>query len=797
MVVETRSVSKLSERVAREKEALLSATPRFDTERIRCLLEAYSETEGQPALLRRARYFEKMCLEREIYIDDNPLVGTLTRYKYGGSVYPETGCRWMRKEKTVQLQRGGEIHLTDEERQWLNRAADYWESRNVFNRTQEIIKQTLGVDIGLFLKCGIATEVTPGAPTHPPCDFGRVLQKGLNGIIAEIETEMKKLDIGNYDDLNKWYFYTASLTCLNAMKALAERYAALAEAMAAKETNPARKQELDRMAETCRRVPAEVPRSFAEAMQSLWFCLLGVWIEIPVTLVGAPLRFPQYMYPFYQKDKKEGIISDEEAIELIQLFFLRLNSLAGALPPHGRKYSSSRLGLQLAIGGLTGDGEDATNELDWLVLKAQKSIQLPEPLLGLMYHKKLSQDFLLECADLVKSGIGQPAFHNLDVAIQRHLYHDHMTLEEARGLAVWGCVQSVLPGHSYGHWEGYLNMPKMAELVLNNGKDPLTGVQIGLQTGAAEDFASFDQFYAAVRQQIHHFIPLLRQTGRVAFNIARDIPVPYSSAVGTHDCVKSGKDETEGGTKYPVGNGVCFVGTVDLANSLAAIKSLVFEKKKYTLPELKKALAANFVGYDELYRDCLAAPKYGNDDDAVDAMVKDLYAFCWDEHQGLPDFLGNHVKPEAYSVIAHVALGRFTGALPSGRKTGLALTDASVSAQPGTDRNGPTALVKSAARALDPVKYGCNHFNMKFHPSALKGMEGTKKFLSLIETYFDLGGYHAQFNCVSGETLRDAQAHPESYRNLVVRVAGFSAYFVTLDKETQDELVKRTELQWS
>ncbi len=795
MVVAERA-SLLSERVRKEKEELLSAPPHLDIERIKFMLEVYGETEGEPEAIRRAKFFDKVCSEKTIYIDDNPLAGTLTRFKYGGFVVPEIGSRWMKRVDTMSLQRGGEFPLGDEDRQWVGKVADYWQDRNVFNRTKQIMLDTRGVDIGILQKVGLVTEVTPGGPAAAMPDFARPLNKGLKGIMADVEEEKAKLDIGNTEDLGRLFFYNGALVCLGAVVKLAGRYADLAEEMAGRESYPERKQELERMAETCRWIPANPARSFHEALQSTWFCLVAAWIENPVVLSAPPLRFTQYMYPFFKKDKEEGKITDEEAIELLHFFFLKINGLAEALPPHGKAYSSSRIGSQLSLGGLTPEGKDATNELDYLVLEAQQRIRLPEPLVNVMYHDRLPQDFLLKCVDLIRTGIGQPAFQDINKATARHLYHDLASVEDARNIAVAGCVQSVIPGHMYLHWEGYLNAAKMVELVLNNGRDPLTGIDIGVPTGEAETFPSYQAFYDAVVEQLQYSVPLMRQIGRVAWNLCRGLPVPFASAALVHDCVGNGKDVGDGGPKYAVGNGVSFVAMVDLANSLAAIKKLVFDEKRITIGQLKEALDADFEGYEEIRRMCLNAPKYGNDDENVDTIARDLYEICWKEHQMFPDFLGRPVKPEAYSVIAHSALGRFTGALPNGRKALLALTDATVSAQPGTDTHGPTALIISAARVIDTIKYGANHFNLKFHPTALVGSGAARKFLQLIKTYFDLGGYHAQFNCVSSEALKDAQLHPENYRDLVVRVAGFSAYFITLDELTQNEIIARTELQF-
>jgi formate C-acetyltransferase len=331
----------------------------------------------------------------------------------------------------------------------------------------------------------------------------------------------------------------------------------------------------------------------------------------------------------------------------------------------------------------------------------------------------------------------------------------------------------------------------MIEFTLRNGIDGLRSLQLGLQTGDVEDFQSYDSFYQAFVKQLQHFVTLTHEVTQIVWTLQRNFPTPLASTL-VNDCIKVGKDISDGGARYSFGDGVCLLGVVDAANSLAAIKRIVYEEKKITLKELKEALDADFEGYEEIQRMCINAPKYGNDDKETDAITRKIYDLCSDF---LPktDHLGRPIMPSAYSVAGHVAAGEFTAALPSGRKARKSLVDASISAQSGTDLNGPTALVKSAARVIDAVKYGSSHFNVKFHPAALKGLDGARNLLALIKTYFDLGGYHIQFNCVAGETLKNAQLDPEKYKDLVIRVAGFSAFFTRLDKDLQDEIIARTE----
>jgi len=782
----------LSERVKREKEELLSAPPQIDTERIKFLLDVYRESNLQPNVIRRAKLFNKLCCEKTLYIDGNPIVGTLTKYKYGAYPFPEEGCAWMEREEEFALPRGM-VRITPELREWVDKAVETWRDANLFSLTREVVLEAYGIDIRTFSKCGIWVEATPGGAAHILLpDYPQALNKGLKRVIVEIEQEEAKLNTGEPEALDKWYFYQAAKLALNGMMVLAQRYASLAREMANNEKDVGRREDLEEIARICEWAPANPARNFREAVQAFWFTMLGAWFEAPTTLNSPPTTLTKALYPFYKRDKEEGRITDEEVIELLQLLFLKFNHLAHVLPPHGHKFNQSRLGLQLSLGGLTPEGEDATNELDWLVLEAQQRVSLPEPLVSLIYHDKLSEAFLLKCVDLIRTGIGQPAFHNSRTAVERHLYHHKVPLEEARPFAIVGCVQSAIPGYMDGYFETRFNVAKVIELTLENGTDPLTGIGLGLQTGEAESFRTYDRFYQAFIKQLEYLVPLTHDVSRTAWTLQRNFPTPFSSSL-VNDCVKKGKDIADGGTRYSFGDGVCLVGVVDAANSLAAIKKLVFEEKKLTMSQLRAVLAADFKSYEDIERMCVSAPKYGNDDAYTDSIARDIYEICYNLHSKT-DHLGRPVMPSAYSVTGHVAFGEFTGALPNGKKARKPLVDASVSAQGGTDRNGPTALVKSAAKIVDTVKYSSNHLNIKFHPTALKGTNGARKLLSLIKTYFDLGGYHVQFNCVSGETLRGAQLHPEDYKELVVRVAGFSAYFITLDKDTQDDIIRRTEL---
>jgi len=784
----------LSPRIRREKEELLAAPAQIDIERARILLDVYQNDGTDPIIIKRAKIFSRLCAEKTIFIDNNPIVGTLTQYKYGAHLFPEEGCAWMERADEFFLKRS-KTKVTPEVRKWIDKCLELWRHANLFSASRKIILEKLGVDTRIMGKCGVWSEITPHGNRHMIfADYDKVLKKGLKVFLAEVEAAAAKLDVGEDGALDKYYFYQAAKLVLNGMMTLAQRYAALARDMAKIEKHAARKKELLEIAAVCEQVPANPARNFREAVQAYWFIMLGIWLEAPAELNAPPITFTRCTAPFYIQDKAAGKITEEEAIELIQFFFLQCNRLCDILSPHGHRFSQTRLGLQLGLGGFNPDGTDATNPVDYLVLEAQSQIQMPEPLVNLLYHDRIPEDLLLKSINLVRTGIGQPAFHNGRIAVERHLFHNKAPLELARICGIAGCVQSAIPGYMNGYWYIRLSLAKIIELALENGKDPLTGIQLGPKTGDANTFKTYDQFYQAFVEQLKYLITASHDASRIVWNVQRNFPTPFGS-VFVNDCVEKGKDITDGGARYSFGDGVCYVGGIDAANSLAAVKKLVYEDKKITMGQLKRALAADFEGYENIERMCLAAPKYGNDDEYADSFAKELYDLCYDLTPKV-DHLGQPVMPSAYSVAAHTAHGEYTGALPNGRRAKVGLADASVSAQPGTDTSGPTALVKSAAKVLDGVKYSSTHFNMKFHPTALKGETSARKLLSLIKTYFDLGGYHAQFNCVSSETLKDAQLNPENYKQLIVRVAGFSAYFVTLDKDVQDELIKRTELRF-
>lgn len=784
-----------TERVKRLRESLFQTDPRLCCERLKFQLESLKETDGQPAVIRFARVYEKHLCNMTLYIDENPIVGSLTKYRGGILPYPELSCDWMINEFEFHTYAGKmkvtEEDLKSEDRKLLEEAVAYWKPRCKWNRARAEFSKKYGFDYQELYESGFFSTVglTPYARIN--IDYGKVVDKGFEGVIAEAEAELAKLSFGPMEDLEKKSFLEAVIIVCNAVIKFARRYAALARDMASKESSPERKAELMKVAETCEWVPAKPARTFLEAVQSFWFTHLGAELEA-VSAGISPGRFPLYMNRFYVKDLEEGRTTEEEAIELLELLFIKFTEIRTFLPRLFFGHTQGSLFQNIAVGGVNALGEDATCEMDFLLLEAQQRVRTPQPTLSVLVHNKINQELMLKAVEVVRTGIGMPAFFNNDINIQRLLNHGG-SLEDARNCCLIGCVEGSF-SHVTGTTRGDgFNMPKMMELTLNNGVDPMTGKQWGVKTGDPRNFKSYQELHDAVLKQLQHIQKLHEEFEMVANSLGTQIsPRVYLSAL-VDDCIKRGKELNSGGARYRIdGNGP--VGMVDLADSLAAIKKLVFEEKSVTMDELIRALKADFAGYEELHKKLVDAPKYGNDIDYVDSLAQDWYNIYYEEHQKYKDHMGCTRRPPALSVSFHFPLGMHTGALPCGRRARIPLTDGSVSPSPGMDKSGPTALIRSATRIVDCIKYASNLLNMKFHPSALESREAQVKLLALIRTYMSLGGHHIQFNVVSVDTLKDAQLHPENYRDLIVRVAGFSAFFIHLEPMIQNEIIKRTEL---
>ncbi|MFC2040552.1 glycyl radical protein [Chloroflexota bacterium] len=781
--------------VQKLRETLLQTEPKLSCERLYYLMEAYKETEGQPTPSRRANFFNKLLCGMTIFIDENPIVGTLTKYPSGIQPYPEYSCDWM-PGMADSLANSGSI--AEEDRKLLTDAVDYWRDKGVFAGTRAAFSQRYAGEINCeeLVEARILNlEMINLNSNRVNLDFGKVLNKGLEGVIAEAEEELKKLPFGPLDTYHRGIFLNSVIIACNAVIKFAQRYSTLARDMAQQEKIPERKRQLEMIAETCQQVPAKPARTFYEAIQSFWFTHLAAQIEH--TSVGRGVgRFAQYMYPLYKRDIDKGVITREEAIELLELLFIKFSEIGTFVAGHHLQSAYSKTGVvfqKISLGGVTPTGDDATNEMDYLLLEAQSRLRLPDPPLEVFYHDKLPHEFLLKCAELVATGIGMPAFFNNDIIIQHWLDHG-ASLEDARNCCVVGCVDTI-SSHTTGTLaSGDINMPKLLELALNNGKDPISGKQLGPQTGEAVTFKSYEELREALIAQLQYFMPLQVQSANISAILKAEIaPAVFASAL-VDDCIKNGKGVLSGGGRYRMDYGTV-LGMIDVADSLSAIKKLVFEEKSITMSELLKALGVDFKGYERLHQMLLETPKYGNDDDYVDGIAKDLYNLFLEEHQKHKDHLNRIRSPRGITMALRFSSGVYVGALPSGRKSGIPLAEGSLCPETGMDTKGPTALLHSATKVLDNVKYAASMLNMKFHPSSLKDKQGLEKLIAFLKTYMDLGGNYVQFTVADTDTLRDAQIHPENYGDLLVAGSGLSGFYTNLSARLQNEIINKTEFK--
>lgn len=784
------------DRIRRCKALVTDTNQQMDPERLSVLREVYAENPGEEPVLLRARLLDRLLRTKALFLDENPVVGTLTGIRCGLYAYPEWSCDWIKDEmdmaKVCSL---GEIVIPDETKELMLSVYKQWKGRTVRDTADRNYKAVYGVNPRPYIRSGMLYDVENVSLGSGCANYRMILEKGAGGLITEVEDAMRRLRHAS-GDYRKLALLQGIKLVLEAFIAWANRYAALAEEAAAHEPDAAKKGELLEIAEVCRRVPEHPARNFREAVQSFWFTHLLIEME-QMGCANSPGRYGQWMYPFYKKDIEEGRITREEAGKLLSFQFIRHTELGTYSGMAHQKALSGHTGQTIALGGLTPDGRDASNDLEMLIMDVQIHMQNIQPTLSLFYTPMMDNAYLMKAVELIRTGCGQPQFMNTAVAVARNLCHfgsRGITLEDARNAANFGCVASgVAEKGSYVATEDAICMAKFVELALYNGWDPTTKKQLGPQTGEADDFTGIEQLYEAVLGQMRFGMEVQRRHSNLS-TAAHEKIVPSIFRSALHDgCIERGMTEEAGGHMYP--QSVAIVSTVvDAGNGLNAIKEVVFERQLVSMAKLREALEADWVGYEDIQKMCLEAPKYGNGEPESDAFVQRLFKdFAEVYRECGPDYFGEIPHPDAYSLSFHDLYGSIMNAFPNGRKKGVAFTDGSVSATPGTDRGGPTALVKSAAQAVDTTWYMSNHLNMKFLPSALEGARGGRLLIDLIKTYFDYGGSHIQFNCVSRETLTDAQKHPQAHKELVVRVAGFSAYFTRLDKGVQDEIIKRTE----
>ncbi len=827
-----------SPRITRLIEHLYAKLPEIEADRAVLLTESYKNTEDAPIVMRRAKAYEHILKNIPIIIREEELiVGSASKAPRGCQVFPEFSYSWLESEfDTVKTRSADPFYISEETKKTLTEVYKYWKGKTTSELATSYMAEEAkqAIDHNIF---------TPGnyfynGVGHVTVAYDKVLAIGFEGIIAEAEAAMAKLKVSDMDYVKRKTFLEAVIISCKASVHYALRYSELAKKEAGTCKDPNRKAELLIIAEICAKVPGKGAESFYEACQSFWFVQMLLQVESSGHSI-SPGRFDQYMYPYYSKDIKNHVITREFAQELMDCIWVKLNDLnkvRDAASAEG--FAGYSLFQNLIAGGQNKYGMDVTNELSYMCLEASMHVMLPQPSMSVRVWNGSPQEFLIKAAKLTRTGIGLPAYYNDEVIIPS-LQSRGLSLEDARDYNIIGCVEPQKAGKTDGwHDAAFFNMCRPLELVFSNGLDK--GVQVGVKTGDVCSFTTFEELFEAYQKQMDYLIGLMvNSDNAIDVAHAERCPLPFQSCM-VEDCIGRGMSVQEGGAIYNF-TGPQGFGIANMTDSLYAIKKLVFEGKKVTMAELKKALAMNygkgidpFVAeevtkeivrslmnagqkvsegdvakiykealtggvseqekkrYDELLDMIEELPKYGNDILEVDLFAREVAYTYTKPLETFKNPRGGIYQAGLYPVSANVPLGAQTGATPDGRLARRPVADG-VSPSSGKDTHGPTAAANSVSKLDHYIASNGTLFNQKFHPSALSGVKGLENFVSLIRAYFDQKGSHMQFNVVSRDTLLDAQAHPENYKNLVVRVAGYSALFTTLSRSLQDDIIARTE----
>ena len=782
----------MTERTARLRQASLDAKPCIAEERAVLVTEFYQANEGRfSAPVMRAQCFHHLCRHKTLYLgEDELIVGERGPQPKATPTYPELTCHSLEDLRILHSRPKTSYAVSDAcVKVYRETIIPYWRGRNMRDR----IFGAMSEEWRAAYDAGIFTEfMEQRAPGHTVLD-DKIYRKGMLDFQRDIAEALAALDpVGDPEAGAKREQLLAMNIACDAVLLFAHRHAALAREQAARESNPVRKAELEKVADVCTHVPAHAPRDFHEALQYYWFCHLAVITELNGWDSFSPGHLDQHLLPFYRKGLEDGTLTPAKARELLEAFFVKFNNHP-APPKVGVTAAESGTYTDFAninLGGLLADGADGSSEISHLLLDILDEMHLVQPGSNLQLARK-TPDALLHCAlRLIRKGYGFPSIFNTDAVVEEQL-RQGKTLEDARAGGCSGCVETGAFGKEAYILTGYFNLVKILELALHDGLDPRTGKQLGLRTGAPGSFASFDALFAAFRKQLHHFIEVkIRGNQIIEQMYATEMPAPFLSVL-TDDCIRKGKDYNAGGARYN-NTYIQFVGIGSLTDCLAAVKQTVFDDKAMPLADLVKALDANFEG-KEILRQRLVnrAPKYGNDDDYADDLAVRAFESLFEEVDGRPNTKGGRYRVEMLPTTCHIYFGSVTGAMPDGRKAGLPLSEG-ISPVQGADRQGPTAVFKSAAK-MDHIKTGGALLNMKFTPALLADEDRIVKLGHMVRGYFRMNGHHVQFNVVRAETLRKAQAEPEAYRDLIVRVAGYSDYFCDLARELQEEIISRTE----
>lgn len=784
-----------TKRINRLRDQFSSFIPAICIERAVSYTDSYKETEAEEPVIRRAKALRRYFEERTITIlPDELIIGTRGFQPRSAEVCPEISWRWVKDElDTISTRPQDPYRVSEEQKEILREGVfPYWEGKSM----EEYYLANLDEETkGIVYKTGIifsdsknlygVGEINPG--------YGNIiLKEGFCGIRKTAERKLKELDRSSIGEFHKRKLWEAVIISCDAMRCLAQRYAEKARELAGREANNERRRELLRTAEICEWVPWNPPRTFWEALQAIQLTQLALYTEENCSSI-CPGRMDQYLYPFYARDIEEGKLTKEKAQELIECMWIKMAEIIFAVDASSANYFAGYQPYHcLTVGGLTRDKRDATNELSFMMVQASADIRLHAPSLNVRIHPQTPDDFLMEVCNLVSLGTGQPAIYFDPTAI-RILLRLGVELEDAYDWCIAGCVEVNVPGKMSRWGEGNrYSYATAVEWALYDGVSHVLQRRMGLSTGDPRNFNTYEDFREAVKKQLAYLIyHAVIDTQMVEKAHQTRLPKPLLSCC-VEDCVERGVEIMRGGARYNLGPGLETTGIADLADSMAAVKKVVYDENRLTMDALLTALEKNFEGYEHIRQMLInQAPKYGNDVDEVDLVAAEMLDFAAMEAEKYKGIKESKFLDGLVPVIANVPHGEVIWALPSGRKAKEPLADG-ISPYMGFDRNGPTAVIKSVCKINHD-----NHFatllNLKFNPEMLEDDKGRRCLINLLRTEMELGGYHVQFNIVDAETLRDAQHHPEDYSDLLVRVAGYSARFIDLHRAMQEVIIARTE----
>ena len=783
----------MNERIRRLRRQSVETQPHIDIERAVLETEAYQMYEGKVSVPElRALTLKHIFSHKTLYIGEGELiVGEKGTDPQSAPTFPELCCHTLEDMRNMNDRAVVNFTVTEEDlRIQEEKIIPYWEDRSMRRRILDSMPQEWRDAYG----AGIFTEFMEQRGPGHTVGSAKLYEKGYLDYQEDIRAALAKLDYAGADPevLNRRDQLNAMLIACDAIMILGRRYGELARKLAAECKDEQRKKELLQIAANCDVVPAHRPETFHQAIQTYWFTHLAVTTELNPWDAYSPGHFDQHLGPFYERDTQAGILTREQALELMECLWVKFYNQP-APPKVGITLKESSTYTDFAninTGGVTPEGEDGVNEVSYIILDCMDDLQLVQPNSNVQISRKNPRRFLKRACEISRKGWGQPAFYNTEAIIQE-LMNAGKTLEDARKGGCSGCVETGAFGNEAYILQGYFNLPKIFELTLFDGVDQMTGKQLGPHTGRAEDFQTFDQLWEAYTRQIEHFLSVkIRGSNIIEALYAKYMPVPFLSIL-TNDCIARGKDYNAGGARYNT-SVIQGVGTGTITDCLAAVKYNVYDNQNFTMAELLSAMKDNFQGHDRilnLVRN--KTPKYGNDNDYADGLMRKVFNYFVDSVSGRPNMRGGTYQVDMLPTTCHIYFGDVMIASPNGRLAHKPVSEG-ISPEKGADVSGPTAVIKSCAK-MDHLKTGGTLLNQKFTPAVVAGEEGLDRMADLVRTYFDMDGHHIQFNVVGRETLLAAQKNPEEYRDLIVRVAGYSDYFRNLDKPLQDEIIERTE----